>query len=193
MWKEIPDTDGLYFANEFGNIKSSSRSVKLVSHNKASYYMRAGKILKQPLNSHGYPCVTIKYLNGTQKVVQVHRLIAKTFIPNPDNLPQINHIDGNKCNNNVQNLEWCSVRDNIRHAYKTGLNQGSKPWLGKVGKMHPNSIPVIALNLDGSLYKEYESISLAAKDVGMCSSSHISACLHGHRKSAGGFIWKFKN
>lgn len=193
MWKIIPNTDELYYANEEGEIMSSSRECIHMSHGEQTgYYLRKGKILKQTINSKGYSCVTIKYLDGSQKVITVHQLIAKTFIPNPDNKPQINHIDGNKQNNNINNLEWCTAKENIIHAYKTGLNKGSKPWKGKCGKDHNRSIPVIAYNLDGSFYKEYENQTFAAKDLNMSSSSHISSCLKGKRKTAGGFIWKQK-
>lgn len=189
MWKVIPDTDNLYFANEDGEIMSSSRPRLIISHGKKRYYQRNGKILKKAINPYGYYCVTIKYLNGTQKVMGVHQLIAKTFIPNPDNKPQVNHIDGNKLNNKINNLEWCTVKENIQHAYKIGLNKGGKPWLGKFGKEHNRSIPVIAYNLDGTIYKEYDNITEAAKDLKMKSSTHISACIKGKRKTAGGFIW----
>ena len=80
MWKEIPDTDGIYFANENGQIKSSDRWRNTKNKYSESKYIRHGKILKPVLNSHGYYCVTIKYLNGSQKVMTVHRLIAKTFL-----------------------------------------------------------------------------------------------------------------
>lgn len=193
MWKPIPGTEGLYFANESGEIMSAPRERMIFSRNKEKgSYTRSGKVLKQPLNSYGYPCVTIKFLDGSQKVIAVHRLIAETFIPNPEKKPQVNHIDGNKLNNHVSNLEWCSIRENLVHAYKTGLNKGGKPWLGKSGKDHIRSIPVVAINPDGSVYKEYESACMAAADLGMSSSSHICQCINGNRKSAHGFIWKRK-
>jgi hypothetical protein len=192
MWKEIPDTDGLYFANENGQIKSSDRWRNTKNQYSKSKYIRHGKILKPVLNSHGYYCVTIKYLNGSQKVMTVHRLIAKTFLPNPDNKPQINHIDGIKTNNCVSNLEWCTASENIHHAFSTGLNKGGKPWLNKFGKLHPNSIPVQAYDKNNNLVAEFESMNIAAKNLNMKSSSHISSCINGKRKTAGGYFWKIK-
>jgi hypothetical protein len=76
--------------------------------------------LKPTINSHGYPRVLL-YLNGNCKTVKVHKLVALVFIPNDDNLPVINHIDGNKVNNEVTNLEWVTYSENNLHAYKTGL------------------------------------------------------------------------
>jgi len=185
MWKEIPNTDGLYFANEDGEIKSAPRMSRVKNNHQ---YLRGGKILKQSINSHGYPCVTIKYLDGSQRVVAVHRLVACTFIPNPENKPQINHIDGVKTNNCVSNLEWCTARENLMHAFSSGLNKGGKPWLGKSGKLHPNSICVRAFDDNGNFVAEYESISLASKATGI-GDSHISQCVNGKRKHAGGLVW----
>ena len=92
------------------------------------------KVLKQVPNSNNLQCnyflVTLVNSNGTRKNAFIHRLMGETFIPNPDNKPQINHIDGNKQNNRLNNLEWCTDSDNKKHAYKTGLmtpgNQYSK-------------------------------------------------------------------
>lgn len=86
------------------------------------------KWLKLTIEKFGYVRVSLQ-VNGRSKKMSVHRLVAKTFIPNPDNLPQVNHMDGDKQNNHVSNLEWCSGEHNIRHAYKLGLipnNSGTK-------------------------------------------------------------------
>lgn len=191
MWKEIPDTEGLYFASDKGEIKSADRMRKYCSHNKTGYYLRSGKILRQALNGHGYPVVSIAIPNKKTKVTAVHLLIAKTFIPNPDNLPQINHKDGNKTNNRIENLEWVSCKDNIIHAVKTGLNNGPKNpyWTGKEGSLHNRSIAVDMYDINGNYIKTFGSMRLAAKEMN-CKDSHISQCVSGKRKSTGGFIWK---
>lgn len=190
MWKEIPDCDGLYFANELGEIKSVDRPRRIITNGKEYWYNRKGKILKPTENSHGYNCVTIKYLNGSQKVITVHQLVARAFILNPENKPQINHIDGNKKNNRVENLEWVTPRENLLHAFETGLNPGSKPWKGKFGYEHNRSKPIIMCDMDGTELKEYGSICEAAREHG--SVTHIVQCAKGQRKSCGGYKWKYK-
>jgi hypothetical protein len=188
MWKEIPGFDGLYFANENGQIKSADRQRKIVSNGKQSFYTRKGKILKPCLNSNGYYCVSISDKSQKERVYVVHRLVAKTFLENPENKQQINHKDGNKLNNSVENLEWATAKENIDHAFFAGLNKGSKPWLGKTGSSHNRSIPVIRCDKSGNEIERYDSITEAAKHFG--SIPHITSCIKGKRKSCGGYVWK---
>lgn len=188
MWKEIPGFDGLYFANENGQIKSADRQRKIVSNGKQFFYTRKGKILNPCLNNNGYYCVSISDKNQKERVYVVHRLVAKTFLENPENKPQINHKDGNKLNNSVENLEWVTAKENIDHAFLTGLNKGSKPWLGKTGSSHNRSIPVIRCDKNGNEIERYDSITEAAKHFG--SITHIASCIKGKRKSCGGYVWK---
>ena len=88
---------------------------------------KSGKPLSQAKQNSGYLYVTLMYTDGYRKSknMLIHRLVAEHYIPNPDNLPYVNHIDGNKHNNDISNLEWVSASDNVIHAYKTGLNKHS--------------------------------------------------------------------
>lgn len=104
--KEIPNFNN-YYATTSGEIYST----KGISP----------RLMKQNLDTSKYYRIQLK-VDGKAKSCLVHRLLAITFIPNPDNLPQVNHIDGNKLNNSLSNLEWCSHSHNQKHAYKTGLN-----------------------------------------------------------------------
>ena len=193
IWKEIPNTDGLYFASSKGQIKSSDRTRYYVARHKAGYYVRKGKILKQVINSHGYPCVTLKYLDGIQKVITVHRLVAITFLKQPSiESNQVNHIDGNKTNNCINNLEWCTARENILHAYATGLNKGSKPMLGKTSGKSPRAKSIYKCDLQGNILKMYVCITDAAKELNI-APSHISSCARGYRKTCAGYTWKYVN
>lgn len=116
VWKPIVGYEGLYEVSDSGQVRSLS---KLCGRSK-----RDEKELKTFVNSFGYVKVNL-FRNSCGKQFSVHRLVAEAFIPNPDNLPQVNHKDGNKQNNTVENLEWCSVSENINHAIQV-LNRKSR-------------------------------------------------------------------
>ena len=103
MWKIIRNSGEMYEISNNGDIRNT----------------KTGHILKQFKGKDGYMRTQLGGKIG--KTVLVHRLVAKTFIPNPKNKPEVNHIDGNKSNNNVKNLEWATRNENQRHAYNTGL------------------------------------------------------------------------
>lgn len=105
-WAWIKNYEGMYMESNFGRTKSFSKGKV--------------KILKPQINVHGYLTVHL-FKNGKYTVRGVHALVAETFIPNPENLPEVNHIDGIKFNCHVSNLEWLSTADNSRHARRTGL------------------------------------------------------------------------
>lgn len=106
------------------------------------YNMNTGKYLSQ-FDVRGYMKVSLLLPDKNRKLVSVHRLVAMTFIPNPHNKPQVNHIDGNKHNNSVNNLEWVTESENIIHAYKTGLKIGKRGSLSHLAKYDDNSIELV--------------------------------------------------
>jgi hypothetical protein len=126
VWKDIKGYEGLYQISNLGIVKSLVRKVVSVKKKK---HMRTTKerILTNVINAQGYYMINLN-INGTSKTCKIHRLVAKTFIPNPDNKCCINHIDGDKLNNEVINLEWVTHQENSKHAHKMGLtnNSGSK-------------------------------------------------------------------
>src|SRR5574344_246958 len=112
IWKEVPDYNGRYFVSNLGNVKSV-------------YFKTKDKeiLLRQYILDKKYLCVSFTK-NWKSKHKKVHRLVAEAFIPNLNNKPQVNHIDGNKLNNKVDNLEWCTAKENIEHYIKTIKQNG---------------------------------------------------------------------
>jgi len=117
IWKDIKGYEGLYQVSNLGRVKSLQR---YVTHNFGGKKIVRERILKQIINGSGYYLVCLHIL-GKQKNHHIHRLLSDHFIPNPDNKPQVNHIDGNKLNNNIKNLEWATSSENTQHAIDNGL------------------------------------------------------------------------
>ena len=115
IWKQVDGYEGMYEVSNYGEVKSVSRYTTGNRHRKLKE-----KMLKKHENSFGYWLVAL-CKNGKAKDFRVHRLVAEAFIPKVFGKPFINHKDGNPKNNNVDNFEWCTQKENIQHAYKTGL------------------------------------------------------------------------
>ena len=109
QWKPIQEFNGEYEVSNLGRVRSMKR-----------YYGMVGRIMPQTIQRKGYYAVTF-WMNNKAYCRKVHRLVIEAFKPNPDNLPCINHIDGNKLNNHIDNLEWCTYQQNMQHAVRTGL------------------------------------------------------------------------
>ena len=116
-WKEIKGYEGKYIISNYGEVISLPR---LKQNNSKKQYVEPKELSKNINSTNGYVYVFLCN-NGKYRNIRVHRLVAEAFIPNPNNLPQINHKDGNKQNNKVDNLEWCTCQENIRHAIKNNL------------------------------------------------------------------------
>lgn len=119
----------------------------------------------------------------------VHRLVAEGFIPNPSNKPQVNHKDGNKSNNSVDNLEWVTGSENSIHAFRHGLRKPAKHYLGKFNELHNKSRSVDMLSLNGEVVKTFPSMQEAQRHG--FSQGNISAVISGLRKSHKGHLWRF--
>jgi hypothetical protein len=136
-------------------------------------YIITGKMLHPSKDRKGYLSVRL-YGAGKKMDIKVHRLVAVSFIPNPDNLPQINHKDENKENNSVNNLEWCDCYYNMHY--------GSR--IAKTSK------PICQYSRDGDLVARHPSMNEAARITGI-QETNICAVAIGKRKSAGGFVWRY--
>lgn len=190
IWKDIKDYEG-YQASNLGRIRSLDRYVKCGIKNNG-VVLKKGKILKQNPNIHGYLQVHLSK-NNKSKMLTVHRLVAQTFISNPQNLPQVNHINGIKTDNNVENLEWCTAKENIKHSWKTGL---SKPYKHPKGVLTDYSKSlckkVNQFDLNHNLIATYSSLSEASRNT-PCSVGDICSCCKNNQKTSHNFIWKYAN
>ena len=122
----------------------------------------------------------------------VHRLVAETFIPNPENKPEVNHKNGIRTDNRVENLEWVTDEENIQHSYNVLHRPVTRPWLGKYGKYHNSSKPVLQIK-DGEIIARFDSVVDAERATGVCSQSIYDVCNNKPgRHFAGGFKWKYE-
>lgn len=159
------------------------------------------KILKNQLERKGYIGISIQ-LEDKKRRLKIHRLIAQAFIPNPLNLPEVNHINGIKSDNRIENLEWITSSNNQKHAYKTGLRvvtekqrKSSKNNIKKVSYLahEKNRRKVKQYNLKNEYIKTWDSITDAIKTLGFrVGSSKISECCSNKTKTAYGYIWKYE-
>lgn len=142
-----------------------------------------GRILKTKAYSR-YKMATL-YKNNRVSKMLLHRLLALTFIPNPNNCPEVNHKDGNKLNNDIDNLEWCTSSQNKYHAYKYGLK--TAPHLGKKAELNHLSISVKQVNKAGELVAIWPAMIEAERNG--FDSAHISKCCKGLRKTHKKHYW----
>jgi hypothetical protein len=162
IWRSIKGFEGLYEVGKSGKVRRANKE----------------KLLSQRKNNRGYFLVDL-YKNNKRYQCLVHRLVAQTFINNPNKYPCVNHKDENKENNNADNLEWCTQKYN--------MNYGSCPK--RIGKA--NSKSVIQYDNSGNVVGKYASILCAERMTGISNGS-IGDCLHGRRKTAGGFKWCYE-
>lgn len=199
IWRDIPGYEGKYQVSNTGEVKSLN-------------YRGSGKtkLLKQHCDSKGYKHVSL-YKNGKKKVYSVHRLVAMTFIPNPNNLPIINHKDENPSNNNVNNLEGCTYEYNLNYGTRNERASESmcgenNPFYGKhfseehkkkmseakKGKDNPKAKSILMYDREGNFIKRFDCIADTNEYFGKDrSSSSINKCLSGRTKTAYGYVFRY--
>lgn len=186
IWKDVEGYEGLYKVSSYGNVLS----LKYCGSNRKH-------LLAQNPDHKGYLMVYLSK-RGKRKTFKVHRLVASAFIPNPNNLPQVNHKDENKQNNHADNLEWCDSAYNVNYGtannrrVETIKNSG---WQSEhMEKLHAkNRIPVLMIHpLTGDVLKRYKCGQEAAIENNINKSSIYQVCKR-IRKTAGGYIWRYEH
>lgn len=183
-WVDIEGFNDYYSVSNRGKVVSLERLVKC-----SNGYMKKidRKILKDSIDAHGYYVVNL-YKGGMVKKQFVHKLVADAFIPNPLNKPCVNHIDGDKTNNSVDNLEHCTYTENNQHAYDIKLKVGA--FTGKFGKDHHISKPVVQMDMDGAFICRFESAREASSATGIGYKA-ISRVCNNERHHTHNTRWKF--
>ena len=172
IWRDVVGYEGLYKVSNLGNVMS-------LKHKKP-FLLKPGKTYD------GYLIVRLSNHNKLIKSFLVHRLVSKAFLPNPNNLPQVNHKDEDKTNNRVDNLEFCTKFYN--NHYGTCIERISKTLTNRKDL----SKPVLQFDINKNLLNEYQSVREAERNTGIQSGNICRVC-KGKRKYAGGFIWKYSD
>lgn len=187
-WKPIEGFEDRYEVSTMGNVRSLNYRNTRKTHT-----------LTPVADKKGYLTVGL-CRNCKMKWEKVHRLVAKAFVPNPENKPQVNHINGIKSDNRASNLEWVTNSENQRHAYDTGLNHGDPEWGSKLGKRYYKETigehamacrkPVIATNIETGESMPFESAAEVERTLGINHSSVQKVCA-GKQNSAKGYKFKY--
>lgn len=176
IWKDINGFEGIYQISDKGNIRSLDR--KIICSNGSIRFQR-GSGIKPYINKQGYRTAVL-HNNGKHKMCRICRLVSEAFIPNPNNLPQVNHKDENKGNDEKENLEWCTclynlTYNNLHHRRNNKNNKKSKP---------------VAQIKNGKIIKVFPSVREVERVLGF-QNGNISQCCNGKTKTSYGYEWSY--
>lgn len=188
VWKDIKGFEELYQISNYGNIKSLERTFEYIGKNQFCEFKTIKKhkemIIKQSINGSGYYQVCLRKENKKKNLL-VHRLIAEAFIPNPDNKPTINHIDGNTLNNSLNNLEWATMKEQQYHS--TYILNHKRIITDKCRKRQIELHKRKVIRSDGIIFDSIKEAANGNENY----RKQINKCVRGHQKTAGGYSWQY--
>ena len=173
VWKDIVNYEGFYQVSNLGRVRSLDRY-----DNRGIFH--ESQIIKPKQHPCGYYGIGL-WKEGKQSQFLIHRLVAQAFIPNENDLPDINHRNEDKTDNRVANLEWCDHIYNMRFGTR-----------GERCRKKADCHAVVQMDMEGNVIAEFEAIKVAARVVGINNAETITKCCKGARPSAGGYKWKYK-
>lgn len=176
-WADIDGFEGMYQVSTIGRVRSLPRDVAMRRGGREYTMHHKGRVLRQVRSKDGYATVQI-FKDSKPHTFKVHRLVATAFISNQDNLPEVNHIDGNKTNNTVENLEWCTKSHNMRHAYENGLISKENKTFNRKKVRRSDGVVFTSLT---------EAANASGTHVG-----NVSACCHGKLAHTSGYGFEFE-
>ena len=180
IWKDVYGYNGRYQISNTGKVRSFSS-------------WKRGGLLKPGKCGNPGPYLWVNLVNEidkSKKNVYIHRLVAEHFLVSQEGKTEVNHIDGNTLNNNVDNLEWCTHSENMKHASMSGAMSNHYK-----GKNNPKSKAVLQYDLNGNLVKEWESVNQIMRETGIPADRIFRCCnpqKYPHDKTAKGFVWRYK-
>jgi hypothetical protein len=178
-WRAVKGFEGWYEISDMGRIRSLDRVIHHIEdkvYNKSKIQINEGKILTPQANNRGYYYIML-YRNSKHYKRYIHRLVAEAFLPAPPKSYRVvNHISGNHQDNRKENLEWCTQKQNINHAFDNGLVKTRKR--------------VRSINIETNEVKEYDGICIAGRQLGI-SHTGIVQCLKGRAKLCNGCKWEY--
>lgn len=185
IWKDIKGYEGLYQISNFGRVKSLERLTKRNGRN----YLIKEKLLSLHPDKDGYMLVNLNNLSKSYPY-KVHRLVCEAFIANPENKPCVDHINTIKDDNRVENLRWCTHKENCNNPIShQKLVDASIP---RYSKDNPNAKAVIQFTTSGKVVRKWDTMKDAADNLGI-NYTNISKCCRGIRKQFNGSVWKYYN
>lgn len=188
IWKDISSYEGRYQVSNYGRVKSYGFNKTTSS---GGNYITKPQLLKSWINTLGYVKVGLTIKTGAKsKHYSVHRLVGEAFIDNPDNKPQINHKNGIRHDNRVENLEWSTASENVQHSFDVLRRVFTRNNNGRVGKLHHSSIKIDCYDSEGNFIKTFYGVAEASRELSI-TQHKIYSCLKAKYKYAENLNFKY--